>query len=90
MTTATKISAADVRALRDLLEFARTSLSEIGPCDHAVNVCACDAKRTIECASAALHGLTDGAVGDPPQRDPDASLLDVMPSWMLGHPVEMD
>jgi hypothetical protein len=60
----------DIKILNDLLAFCRESIRDYGGCDHAVNVCFCDAARTVESAANLFHRISNGKAGNPPLREP--------------------
>jgi hypothetical protein len=58
------VSDQDMQVISDLIEFAKENIHDIGPCDHAVNICVCGAKSTVDRASALLFRLSNGTMGE--------------------------
>ena len=58
---------AELDTMRQTLMLLRADLNEFGPCDHAVNVCVCELRKTYQDIGALFYRMTNGQVGFTPE-----------------------
>ena len=56
------------QTLRDVIAILQQYLEEAGPCDHAVNICVCGIRSTLDDFGTDCYHRTGGAVGWPNPR----------------------
>ena len=67
------LSPADIKKLGLVLDELDELITDVGPCEHPVNVCVCGLKSLRDDAADLFHRLSNGRVGTPLYQPTEAN-----------------